>query len=88
MTKYDIVRKVQVLTGISHAEAELMMDSIIVVIKKSMREGHTIHLRGFGKFKPIERKQKVGQNMNTGQSVIIPAKKVVKFFPSKKYFKL
>lgn len=88
MTKAEICRKIEVLTGIGHQEVALTVDALISTVKKSVRDGKTVHLRGFGRFKPVHRMQKIGQNMNTGQPMVIPAKKVVKFIPSKTHFKL
>ena len=88
MTKEDIARKIQVMTGVGHQEIVVTLDAFMSTVKKSMREGDTIFLRGFGKFKIMNRKQKVGRNIGKGEIMIIPAKKVVRFFPSKKYFQL
>ena len=47
---------------------ELLLDEILV----TMAEGHRIEIRGFGCFKPIVRKKRIGRNPRTGEVVDIP----------------
>ncbi len=47
---------------------ETFLDEIIAV----MAEGQRIEIRGFGCFKPVTRKKRVGRNPRTGDVVDIP----------------
>jgi integration host factor subunit beta len=47
---------------------EIFLDEIIGI----MAEGQRIEIRGFGCFKPITRKKRVGRNPRTGDVVNIP----------------
>lgn len=47
---------------------ELLVDEIFT----AMAEGHRIEIRGFGCFKPVTRKKRVGRNPRTGDVVEIP----------------
>lgn len=86
ITKANIVRTIAIMTGLPRNEVELSVEAFMNVTKRVLRQGHTVTLRGFGKFKPFERKEKPG-NLPHWKGMI-PAKRVVKFYPSKRYFKM
>ena len=48
-------------------------------IKKALKEKESVTLIGFGTFSPVEREAREGRNPQTGKSIDIPAKTVVKF---------
>ena len=49
-----------------------ILETIIDEIFTVTAEGHRIEIRGFGCFKPILRKKRVGRNPRTGDTVDIP----------------
>ena len=49
-----------------------------------MQKGENITLVGFGSFVIQERKERNGHNPSTGGSMVIPAKRQVKFRPGSK----
>lgn len=57
---------------------------VIKSFTEALRNGEQIDLRRFGRFKVIERKAKKGRNVYTGEAMDVPAKKIVKFYPSDK----
>ena len=58
-------------------------DTIIDVLKESIIKGEKISLHKFGNFEVLERGERNARNPQTGETLIVPAKKVVKFKPAK-----
>ena len=54
-------------------------NTFLDTIKECISEGEDVAFVGFGTFKIKEKAQTVGRNPHTGEEVVIPAKKVVKF---------
>ena len=87
MTKRDIITLITNKTGLDSLEVSASIEAFITTVKRTVRAGKKVTLRGFGSFDTVHRKQKKGRNIGAGTEVIIPACNVVKFTPSK-YFKV
>ncbi len=83
MVKRDIVNEVVNRTGLSKTKAEIAVEAVFETMKRSMERGERIELRGFGVFNIRPRKTGIGRNPRTGQEVIIPPGKAVRFKPGK-----
>jgi DNA-binding protein HU-beta len=64
--------------GISHAVARRTLDALITTLTMDICAGE-LRISGLGTFHVQERKATTGRNPRTGESVNIPAKRVVKF---------
>lgn len=53
------------------------------VTSKALSKGDQVPLAGFGTFKVSERAARTGRNPATGETINIPAKKVIKFVAAK-----
>lgn len=60
---------------------DLMIETIADELKK--KDGK-LTLVGFGTFRTITKKRKKGRNPRTGEEIVIPKRKSVKFLPGKK----
>ena len=83
MVKQDIVNEVVNRTGLSKTRAEIAVEAVFETMKRSMERGERIELRGFGVFNIRPRKTGIGRNPRTGEEVIIPPGKAVRFKPGK-----
>ncbi len=83
MVKHDIVDEVVNRTGLSKTRAEIAVETVFETMKRSMERGERVELRGFGGFNIRPRKTGIGRNPRTGQEVIIPPGKAVRFKPGK-----
>ncbi len=83
MVKRDIVNEVVNRTGLSKTKAEIAVEAVFETMKRSMEQGERIELRGFGVFNIRPRKTGIGRNPRTGEEVIIPPGKTVRFKPGK-----
>jgi len=79
MNKGEMVEKVAKECALSKAAAEKVMASVFGAITDAMAAGDKVTLLGFGTFSVSERAAREGRNPQTGKTINIPAKKVVKF---------
>lgn len=64
-------------------EAEAKVNTILDVMKEVILTEGELNFVGWGKFEIIDRAERKGRNPNTGETMVIPAKKVVRFKPGK-----
>ncbi len=84
MNKDDLSRAVhEIHGGMSYADAQKIVDLIMDTIKKRLVMGEKVLLSGFGCFRVVVRKDRKGVNPKTGDSIVIPGRKAVRFKPSK-----
>ena len=84
MNKGDLIEKVAKDCEMSKASAEKALHSILGSITDAVAEGDKVTLIGFGTFSASKRAAREGRNPQTGKTIQIPAKKVVKFKAGKK----
>ena len=83
MTKQDLITKIAKDTGSSKAGAAAALDSVIDGITKALKKGDPITFVGFGTFKTAQRKARTARNPQTGASIKIPKRRVVRFTAGK-----
>lgn len=81
MNKAELVEKVAKKTSMTKNDVEIVLDSFISSIYKSLKKGEEVKLVGFGTFAKIKRKARVGRNPATGKEIQIPATWAPKFKP-------
>lgn len=79
MTKLEISRELAEREDMPLADAIKAVDGVIDIMKDAFKNGRNVYLRGLGSFVIKERKEKTGRNPRTGEVIIIPAHKEVKF---------
>ena len=82
-TKEDIAEMLSEITGESVTHSKKVVDGLVGIIKDILSKGQPIQIRSLGIFKVVERKDKTAHDFKTGQSLIVPARKSVKFIPGK-----
>lgn len=75
MNKGDFVAAVSEAAELSKTDAANAVDSMIEVIKKTLKKGDTITLVGFGTFSVRKRAARQGRNPQTGATIKIKASK-------------
>jgi nucleoid DNA-binding protein len=85
MNKADLVEAVQKNLGkdVSKAQAERAVEAVIEGIKGGLKKGKPVQLVGFGTFKVVNRKARMGVNPKTHAPLKIKASKNVKFAAGK-----
>ncbi|MFH1825094.1 MAG: HU family DNA-binding protein [Candidatus Firestonebacteria bacterium] len=82
ITKRDLVRNVAQL-GINNSLAKKSVQTLLDSIVNSLKSGEKVQISKFGTFIIREKRERIGRNPKTGEKVIIPAKKIPAFKPSK-----
>ena len=83
MNKQEVIEKIAKDTGISKSSAASAVDSFIGSITKSLKKGEAVTFVGFGTFKTSLRKARLARNPQTGASIKIPKRRVVRFTAGK-----
>ena len=83
MTKADLVEEISVETGVSKNHTAIIVDGMIDAVCRALSDGKHLELRGFGTFKVRERRARRARNPRSGSEVMVPAKLVPVFKPSK-----
>ena len=68
-------------------DLEKFTDIILKEIKRSLKRGDRVELRGFGVFSTKIQKARISRNPKTGEKVNTPEKKTIHFKMSKDLFK-
>ncbi len=83
MTKADLVDEISGQTGISRQHTGIIVDQLLDAVCRALSEGRHLEIRGFGTFKVRERRARRARNPRSGTEVMVPAKLVPVFKPSK-----
>ena len=83
MNKMGIVRRVARKYDMSVDDTASWFDAFIDVLGEVVAE-QDVTIYNFGSFRHVDRAPRVGRNVLTGEPIKIPAKKIIKFEPSKK----
>jgi len=83
MTKADIVDQIAERTGLTKKDVADTVDGFLEAVSRALANGHHIEIRGFGTFKVRERRARRARNPRSGEEVMVPAKLVPVFKPSK-----
>jgi len=82
MTKADIVEKIYDKVGFSKKESAELVEIVFDIIKSTLEKGDKIKIAGFGNFVVKEKADRRGRNPQTGDEIIISARKILTFKPS------
>ena len=83
MIKQDIVSRVSEKAELTRSRAEEGVETVLEELKRALKHGERIELRGFGVFLVKPRKSGIGRNPRTGAVVPIPPGKTIRFKPGK-----
>ena len=83
LTKANIINQIHTSNPkMTKTEAREALETILRIIKSSLANGDDVLLSGFGRFNYKAKSARKGRNPQTGESVILDARKVVTFKPS------
>lgn len=83
MNKAELISKIAENAEVSKAMAEKVLNATLTSIHEGLTDDESLTLVGFGTFSVAKRAARKGRNPQTGKTIKIPAKKVVKFKPGK-----
>ncbi len=79
MNKVKLIESVQKELNSTKADAERAVNAVVEGIKSHLKKSKVMQLVGFGTFKVVNRKARMGVNPKTGERIKIKASKGVKF---------
>ncbi|WP_323118852.1 HU family DNA-binding protein [Burkholderia alba] len=83
MNKTDLIDHIAQQADLSKASAGRALDALIGGVKRTLEQGGTVTLVGFGTFAVGRRLARNGRNPRTGATIKIKAAKIPKFKPGK-----
>ena len=81
MNKSELIESMAADAGISKAAAKKALDSMMGNVEGALKKGQRVSLVGFGSWSVAKRAARDGRNPQTGKTIKIAAKNVVKFRP-------
>jgi len=82
LTKADLVQKVYEEHDLTKYQASEVVETFLSISKICLENGENLLISGFGKFNVKQKSSRRGRNPQTGQDLILDARKVVTFKPS------
>lgn len=79
MNKKQLVKRLSQKTGLTLAQSNDFLNSVLDIVSDSLKNKEDVFLRGFGSFMIKERKERRTMSLNTREMITIPGKKIVKF---------
>lgn len=79
MNKTELIDVIAAEAGISKVEAKKALEAFLGSVEKTLKEGGKVSLVGFGSWSVTQKPEREGRNPQTGKTIKIAAKKVVKF---------
>ena len=87
MVRSELLQKLCNLhPNILRRDIEKVLEIIFLEITEALRRGENIEIRGFGTYKIVKRKARVGRNPKNSKPVQIPEKMAIKWKTSKIFF--
>ena len=81
--KEQIVKEAAENLTFSQANVREILNAVIDTIYTHIAEGDSVDLAGLGRFEVLDRAPRVGRNPQTKEVLVIPARKGLKFRPTK-----
>lgn len=78
----DLIDSVSVRYGLSRPRAETLVRFIFDQMYNELCQGGEVVIRGFGAFRIVKRNPKRQGDLKTKKTIVLPARKSVKFVPS------
>ena len=79
ITKAHLADSIHNQLGLPQNQSIQALESILEIIKNTLENGEDVLITGFGKFFVKEKKERRGRNPQTGEDLVLGARKVVGF---------
>ena len=82
LTKNALVEKLATKLEVPKKQALEYVEHLLEIMKDTLENGENLKINGFGSFIVKEKKDRLGRNPQTGESLTITARRVLTFKPS------
>ncbi|HIJ75920.1 MAG TPA: integration host factor subunit alpha [Deltaproteobacteria bacterium] len=79
LTKAHIVEALFAKNIFTKTQSAQVIETLFELIKQSLQNGEEVLISGFGKFSVKEKQARKGRNPRTGQTILLPPRKVVTY---------
>ena len=79
LTKARIAKTIRNRLGFTNAHSAQLVHSLLEIIKRTLEDGEDVLITGFGKFCVKEKRKRRGRNPQTGEDLMLDARRVVSF---------
>jgi integration host factor subunit alpha len=79
LTKAHIVENLLAKELFTKTQSAQIIDTLFELLKQSLEQGDDVLISGFGKFSVHEKNRRRGRNPQSGESIMLPPRKVVTF---------
>jgi integration host factor subunit alpha len=79
LTKARIAKTIRNRLGTTNAHSAQLVDSLLETMKGTLENGEDVLISGFGKFCVKEKRKRRGRNPQTGEDLMLDARRVVTF---------
>lgn len=83
VTKSTVIDRLHNELGFSKREAGELLDMFLEEVAMTLEKGEPVSISAFGQFRLLDKNERPGRNPVTGESVLVTARRVVAFKPSK-----
>jgi len=83
LTKADLTQRLTDAIGLTQREAKELVEAFFIEVSECLVRGEEVKLSGFGCFGTREKVERPGRNPLTGEVVMVTARRVVAFRPSR-----
>ena len=83
LTKGQIVERVYRQGDLTRRQATHLVDSLLGLVKDNLGQGQDLLVSGFGRFNVHAKQARMGRNPYTGAKMVLRARRVVTFKPSR-----
>ena len=84
LTKSNIIDSISLNTDFDKAESVQTLETLLEIMKSTLESGEDLLISRFGKFEVKDKKQRRDRNPETGNAMILDARRVVTFKCSEK----
>ena len=84
MNKREFIESISESNQMTQSAARKALNTLLATMMETMKDGEKVTISGFGSFRVVAKAAQKGRNPQTGETIVIPARRVVKFKPAKK----
>ena len=88
VTRAVLTERLQHRVGLERADAAACVDSVLALLARSLCYGDKVKLVGFGQFMVRDRAARNSVHPGTGEPIVLAARRVVRFKPSRTLLEL
>lgn len=77
LTKADIAQKIADDCGFMKGEAAELLEKLLEIMKIRLIAGEDVMISGFGKWSVKDKRARRGRNPQTGESIVLDARRIV-----------